>query len=489
MVTKRGQMHIRHLRNLATKITGLQRLNADSVNYFVRKIQTLCKSVLKDCCIELKGSTEAASSESYAEYLIQSMESHRPLPEEIARKYQQVCSSSETAITQTLLIIVPYLIQNIKDIFVDERISEVPQNGLRGLPREEIDHFVSSIRNTEGNNRFLELVCESCNILEQLCLKNRDTQLTAEIEKWGKSLTILPMLNFLKPFFQHCRQDVRLHQRLDLFSCRLRDIMANREDIDEVFVHDLSNLLLSLVLFAKFDPSKLVRFQLIDSANFPLTCPRENVRYDKHEHTYSQVFRIKKESEGTLQLHAIARVYNNGKICEKGTFQSEIKLKASSKEHFHECCNHFKDVTAVKLEDNADTDNLRVVLCATQKGNISEFLDVLKQKLGKDVVDLYQSEVTQCRLTMRTVTTKAGAVVSLRLVYKWGSEAVFLSSEDFVTFADLSGGRFCTPKVQDVGKLNLYSSSLTRHFCSRGSHGSTVFQLYCISLGITFRRQ
>ena len=463
MVTKRGQMHIRHLRKVATKISGLQCVNTDSVNYFVHKIQTLCKSVLRDCCIELEGSIEdvdgKASSKKYAEFVIHSTGVYRPLPEDIARKYQQVCSLSEKAIIKTFLIIVPYLIQNVKDIFVDQRILEVPQNGLRGLPKEKVDHFVSKVRNAEGNNRFHELVCESCNILKQLCLKNHDKQPTAEIEKWGKSLSILPMLNFVKPFFQHCRQDARLHQRLDLFSCSLWDIMANREENDEVFVHDLSNLLLSLIHFAKFDPSKLVRFELIDSKNVSLTCSREKVRYDKHEHTYSQVFRIKKESESELQLHAVARVYIDGKICKKGAFQSEIILKASSEKAFHECSNHFDDVTVVKLKDN-DSENLRVVLCATQKEKLSELLEVLKQELSKNAVDVNQSEVTQCRLAMRTVTIKAKEIVNLRLVYKWGSEAVVLDSKDFVTFPDLSTGCLCTPEEQVVGKLNLYSSSL-----------------------------
>ena len=455
MVTERGQMHIRHLRKLATKISGLQNMNADSVNYFVRKIQTLCKAVLRDCCIELESSIEdvyrAASSKSYAEFLIHSIEIHRPLPDDIRKKYQQVCSSSEKSIIKTFLIIVCYLIQNIKNVFVDERISEVPQNGLRGLPKEKLDEFVSSVRNAEGNNRCNELVCASCDILKQLCLKNHDKQPTTEIELWDDTAGIHPMLNFLKRFFQNCRQDVRLHKRLDLFSRRQKDIMANHKDIDEVFVHDLVNLLLCLIHFASFDPSKLVRFELSDSTNLPLTCSRENVRYDEDENTYSQVFRMKKESEGKLQLHAIAHVSINGKICKKGTFQSEIMLKASSEKAFYECSISFSEVTVVKLEDNY-SENLQVVLCATQKEKVSELLDVLKHKL-KENVHLSQSEVTQCRLTMQTVTTEAGAVVNLCLVYKWGSEAVVFDSKDFVTFPDLSTG-------QIVGKLNLYSSCL-----------------------------
>jgi len=52
---------------------------------------------------------------------------------------------------------------------------------------------------------------------------------------------------------------------------------------------------------------------------------------------------------------------------------------------------------------------------------------------------------------MHTLGTKAGAVLSLRLVYKWGSDAIALESKDFVTLADSSAGGACIPEVQLVG--------------------------------------
>ena len=128
-------MHIRHLRKLAAKILGFECMNVDSEDYFIRNIQDLCKSVFKDCCIELEVSTDsverAASSTNHAQYLIQSIESRCPLPIEIKKKYQEVCSSLKVSTIRSFLIVVPYVIQNIKDIFVDE-MSEVSQNGLRG---------------------------------------------------------------------------------------------------------------------------------------------------------------------------------------------------------------------------------------------------------------------------------------------------------------------------------------------------------------------
>ena len=142
-------MHIRHLRKLAAKILGFQCTNVDSQNYFIRNIHDLCKSVFRDCCIELEVSADsverAASSTNHAQYLIQSIESRCPLPIEIKKKYQEVCSSFKVSTIRSFLIVVPYLIQNVKDIFVDEKMSEVPQNGLRGLPKEKLKELVSSV--------------------------------------------------------------------------------------------------------------------------------------------------------------------------------------------------------------------------------------------------------------------------------------------------------------------------------------------------------
>ena len=432
-------MHIRHLRKVASKILGLQHETTYSQNYFIRKIQSLCKSVFSDCCIELEVTADnverAASSTNHAQYLIQSIENHCPaLPQDIETKYQEVCSVFEKSTIKTFLIIVPYLIQNIKDIFAGERISEIPQNGLRGLPKETLDHFVSSVRNATGNNGFFELLCDACNLLEQLCLENYDKEPNTEIEKWGESMAMLSLLNYLQPFFQHCCKDIRLYKRLDLFVRYLRKTIADRDYIDELFVYDLSNVLMSLIHFAKIDPSKVVRFELNSSTDLPFSCPRETVRYDRLEKTYSQVFRIKRETEDELQLHATARVYIDGGICEKGTFQSTMMLTPSSEKALNGYVSRFHDVTVTKLEDE-DLGSLRVFFSTTRKEKLLELLDVLRKELRENVVDLSRPEVTRCPLSMRSlVTLKADTVLNLRLVYKWGSEAVVLDSKDFVAY-------------------------------------------------------
>ena len=449
-------MHIRQLRKVATKIMGLQYMHADSQNYFIRKIQNLCKSVFRDCCIELEVSADnverAAASTNHAQYLIQSIDNHCPLPKEIKKRYQEVCSLSEESTIKSFLIIVPYLIQNTKDIFVDKRMSDVPQNGLRGLTKETLDTFVSNVRTAEENSGFFELLRDSCNILQRLCMENYDKEPNTEIEKWGESLAMLSMLNYLKPFFQHCCQDIRLYKRLELFSCCLREIIADRDYVDEVLVHSSCTVLMSLIHFAKFDPSKVVRFELsVFSTCIPRTCIRETIKHDKLENTYSQVFRIKNE-EDELRLYAAARVYIDGEIVRKGkgTFQATITLTPSCEQvldrHINLSYHRFHDLTVAKLTDKG-SGNLCVVFCTTQKEKLSPLLDVLRKELKENV---FSWEVKQCPLSIRSnVTSKEAATLGLRLVYKWGSEAVVHDSKDFLAYDRSS-------HVQCVGKFIIF---------------------------------
>ena len=454
-VTQRGQMHVEHLRYFAAKVSGLQHDNVDLAKHFSSKVHALCKMILRDCCIEMESSAEgverAASSTDLVGYM--RLDMYRRIPEEVAKGCTQICSSSadEECILQTFLTIVPGLIQVIKEIFVDEETSQV-QNGLRGLSDETLEHFMSNVRGAEKDCRVLKCNCEVCKILEKLCLQNCGKQSTAEIEKWGKSLAILSVLDFLKPFFHRCPGDMRLHKRLELFSGYIREILLDPVDFaDDVFLRDFSNAAQNLIHFSKSDPSKLVRFELTDST---LTCYSENIVHDIHQKTFSQRFRIRKEPDAELQLHAVARVYTDGEIQKMGAFQSVIMLSESSLERFDKCMGRFRSVAMVKLEDK-DSDKLRVILCSTQKEKLSEVLQVLTGELSEDSVDLSKSQVTQCYLTMRTVPGKRETVVSLRLIYKQESEAVELDSQDFVAFADSSAEGACIPEMQLVGKISL----------------------------------
>lgn len=138
-----------------------------------------------------------------------------------------------------------------------------------------------------------------------------------------------------------------------------------------------------------------------------------------------------------------------------------ITLSESAEEVLNNCVSRFDNVTVIKMRVE-QSESLRVVLCSTQKEKLSEVLHVLREDLSEDVLDLNQAEVTQCPLSMRTVSTKKETVVSLRLICKWGSEAILLDSKEFVAIADSSADGACIPEVNLIGKINLllYSFSL-----------------------------
>ena len=446
-------MHIRNLREFTTKKTdaGLFR--------------TLCMSVLRDLCIEMECSIEgverAASSTNHADYFLINNspeirlpnENCRSIPEDIASKFRQVCSPSSEPCLKTLLSIIPYLIQNVKEIYVDCESAE-PQNGLKGLSKDKIDAFVSNVQKAEHEDNFGGLVYEMCQILEQLCIENRDNQAKAEIKEWGKCLEIRQMLRSLNRFFQHSQQDIRLYMRLDLFSRNLRDIMTGRVRSDQVYIylHDFCNILLSLIGFARCDPSKLVRFELVDSENVSLSCHNESVLYDEFENTYWQRFYITKESEDVLQLYAVARVHVNGQTCAKGAFQSEIVLNAANEEAFDKCMIGIADV-AVRKQDKHQG-QLNVFLCSTKKGKIQKLHTALEQELREHSQDIRKTDITQCYLKLSSI--KPSRKLFLSLLYKWESEAVVFDSKDFVTVAYCSSGSACTSEIRLPGKISLF---------------------------------
>lgn len=446
-------MHIRNLREFTTK-------KADAGLF-----RTLCMSVLRDLCIEMECSAEgverAASSTNHADYLLinnsaeirQPNENRRPIPEDIASKFRQVCSPSYEPCLKTLLSITPYLIQNVKEIYVDCGSTE-PQNGLRGLTKDKIDAFVSNVQKAEQEDNFSDLVYEMSQILEQLCIENRDNQSKAEIMEWGERLEIGQMLRSLNRFFQHSQQDIKLYMRLDLFSRNLRVIMTGRVRSDQVYIHlhDFCNILLSLIGFARCDPSKIVRFELVDSQNVPLSFHNESVSYDEFENTYWQKFYITKESENELQLYAVARVHVNGQTCEKGAFQSEIVLNAANEEAFDKCVIGIADVAVMKLKDKHQG-KLNVVLCSTEKEKILELHIALKRELREGLHAIRKSDITRCYLKLSSI--KPSRKLFLRLLYKWESEAVVFESKDFKTVAYCSFGSACTPEIRLPGKISL----------------------------------
>lgn len=438
-VDKRGKMHISNLRKLALKIHGLKHQDPCMMEFFTHQIKTLCNSILRDCCIEMNAE---ASVEDYPHYLF----FHQRVSGDVYQKLKEICSTSERYTIEYFFHVVPVLIQAIKEIFTKENPSN-EQNGLKGLTEDILHQHEANVKDALHNEDIFELVCEVCKILENLCLNNCGNQSTTEeIENWSRRLGIWNMLEFLKGFSQG-RQESKLFKRLHVISSSLRDIKSKNNDFD---VRDFYNVSLTLVKFAKFDPSKLVRFELTDSTNSPVTCFSEAIKYDRPRDTFSQQFSdIRKESEGELQLGAIAHVYLDGRIRKVGAFQSVIMLPPASEEKFNSSSIGTLPI-AIKTE-RIGSENLRVVLYSTRKENISQALSLLQSETGDDTVDWKQVEITVCHLNMCCFGEES-RMARLRLLYKWQSEAISVVSKDFVAFAESSPGDTHGSELQTAGR-------------------------------------
>ena len=441
------------------------------MRYFTGKIKSLCETILRDCCIELTSSPEevewAASSEDHTNYL----EDYQKISQDTASKYQQMRSSSQESMAENFLAFVPHFIQDIKAIFRDENTPDV-QTGLRGLPKDMLDQKASQLKEAEQKSKIRQLVCEVCNILEELCVNNRDSQHPADlITKWGESLGIWSMLEFLKPFFQKSPTDARLHKRLELFSRRTRAIMSDAVDADQVFMLGFFDVSFSLIHFAKFDPAKVVRFEVIDSTNSPVKRGSEGITYDRHNDIFSQLFCFREDEEGKqLLLRVVARASVEGQIQQIGAFQSVITLPVSEEETFYkwlDTCMTRVSVNSISVTKTEvkETKNVQVALCSTQRLKLVLLLDELRKEPElKDVVDWKGSQVNPCHLSVRTVVpAKPGTVLRLRLIYKWKFDAVFIDSEDFVAHADPAAESTSIPEVQFKGMFILLCLNICQY--------------------------
>lgn len=419
-------MHINHLREMAFKLQSLKHENRDMKEPFTDQIKSLCSFILRDCYIEVDAE---ASEENHSPFL----PFHRQISEDVAQILQRICSPSGTFVNEDFFSVVPFFIQAIKETFRKENPSNV-QNGLKGLTEDILHQHKANVRDALKNEDILGLLNEVCSILENLCLCNCSSQSTEEIKDWGESLAFCILLKPLKRFFQS-RQEGKLLKRLQLFSRSRRRIYSDvrNHDVKEIDVRYFSDVSLNLIKFAKFDPSKLVRFELTDTNSSPVTCYNEAIKYDRTGDAFSQLFELRKESEDELLLRAIAHVHLDGRIRKAGAFESTITLPPSSGEELARCSITALPV-AVKRE-RTDSGNLRVSLYSTRRKNISKALSLLQRELGGEVVDRGQVEIKESPLTVRCLV-EAGRVVKLRLVYKWQSEAISVDSNDFVAIAD-----------------------------------------------------
>lgn len=226
-------------------------------------------------------------------------------------------------------------------------------------------------------------------------------------------------------------------------------------------------MLLSLICFAKYDPSKSVRFELTDAKNFPLSCYRDDVTYDKRETTYSQRFRVKMDFKEVLQLHAVALVYigeeqerreRGMEETEKGSFQSEIVLHASGERVFDSCMRCHPDIAVLKLK-NKRSGNMRLILSSTQQEKLFRAKMALEGILR---LDFRTSKIIWYRLKMASIESETGTFLSLRVVYKWGAKKVALDSKDFVTLADCFVGGPCASETRFAGGMSQFLFNINR---------------------------
>ena len=423
-------MHIEHLRDLAFEIAGLRHQDSDLMKYFGHEVEMLCDAVLRDCCIEIatsKGEVESATqTENFASVLVMK----KRLPESVGKTCTRMFSSQEDEfITSSFLCIVSEFIQAIKEIFREEKIQRT-LNGLRGVTEEAtLQKITSGIQGAAHDQNIFKLLNEVSYILEILCRNNNDDrQEESRIQRWGNGVMMGDMLEFLERFFQSTEAR-RLYKRLDLFSVSLRDIIKNPTDFEGSFLRDFHNVAVSLLKFAKFDPSHLVQFELKDPTNSINNQTRDDIKYDMSKETFSQLFWMIKESEEILQLEATAHVHIGGHLLTIGAFEAIIVLPESSSEVVKNAPITSFPVS-FKSETDGDSGNLQVTLYSTQKDDISKALEYLQNALSGHLIFSEQTEIKETSLKLVNVA-RAGTDVRLRLIHRWGSGTIEVESNSF----------------------------------------------------------
>ena len=90
-------MHITHLRELATSILGLSHEDHDMMKYLENEIRNLCRSILRDCCIEMANSKEDMKWASSIN-LIHILVANRIISKEVSQQYRAMFLSAENVV-------------------------------------------------------------------------------------------------------------------------------------------------------------------------------------------------------------------------------------------------------------------------------------------------------------------------------------------------------------------------------------------------------
>lgn len=240
---------------------------------------------------------------------------------------------------------------------------------------------------------------------------------------------MIEMLSFLEKFFQ-CTEGRRLYKRLEFFSYLLGDIMSNPIAFEGSFSRDFHNVAVSLLKFARFDPSHLVQFELKDPNNSINNQTKDDIKYDTSKEMFSQLFWMIKKCEENLQLEATAHVHIGGQLLTLGAFEAMVLLPESYSEVVENAPIASFPVS-FKSEFDKESSNLRVTLYSTQKDNIGKALEYLQNALDGQLSLSKQTEIKETSLKLLNVA-KAGTSLRLRLTHRWGSRTIGVESDSFV---------------------------------------------------------
>ena len=358
-ITETGQMHIRNLRQVEGNEKQCKNPEMKEL-YFPTEKQALCKMALEDCLIELEGS----KLDDYAER-----------EKSIKERYDMICSSSASeSISETCQIDIPKLVQDIKEIFHHKSKTDEP-NGLRGLFGEEVDSFRSKIKAAQEDKNLGRIVAAVADVLAKLCENNRCDQTNAsQIQMWRRNVMIPCMLDVLEKYSARCQQHLRLLKRLRNLSEKQNEIMDGCQNGNEPLLKDASNTAMRLIDFAKFEPSKLVRFQLNSSAGPHVAYNNGIIRHNRNNDVFSQEFTITEGPSEELQLWPT--------VCT-------VRLDGQALEEKHEECGCVFTFTGARLKLTYDWSLNK--LTASNVQSAGEFHTPLGAHIG--MIELYSCRV------------------------------------------------------------------------------------------------
>ena len=428
-MSKRGKLHIQHVRNLANKVEGLDKSDHDCIRSFNKELKDLTLFLLGDCCIEICADEEEIDkrSQDFARLLLKRDE----LVEDFGKQLQQVIDADvEEMAPQEFLSIVAPLIQLVKESYKVLPKTGEP-NGLWGLPATFVELSEERIKSGVKKLKRGRIVTEISRILEEMCLLNRSkTRSEEEIKIWGACACITNLLKELDFFLQSGR-GLKLKKRIEVVAKCVREILdedaASTADVSTVNYY--GELASNLLEFAKFDPSNLVQFKIEPSSRVSFIS--RGLKHDKTKDpsSFSESFEITKERDKELDLNVFVHVNMERHTFKTGEFQAKVKLSQEERECVELLLRKEYQFLGVAAKTEQHLAETITILCSKRQEHIHKFIDILKQKFPN--VNPARVEVENCPLLVRSCTNDR--YLKLKLLYMKGEDVIRIESGDFET--------------------------------------------------------